>query len=109
MMTRGVNLDIALDPGHKSLLEEAKVVNIQEEIIRMPFYKGGGKVGELLKDDSKMADKFLAPMVSRTLGISLEEFKKVREASYDEVEEYKTYGKCFMIWGQKREVSFGLN
>jgi hypothetical protein len=57
-----------------------------------------------MKDNSKIADAFLAPMIFRILGVPPEEFKEAREASYDEVEEYKTYGNCFMVWGQKREV-----
>jgi hypothetical protein len=109
MMLRGVNLDIALDPGLKFLLEEANVINVHEDILRIPLYEGGGEVAKLMKEDTKLAESFFIPLISRTFGIPLEEVKEVCEASCVERDELKSYLQCFIAWGQKKEVSIVLD
>jgi hypothetical protein len=102
MMPRGINVDIAISPGLKFLLGEANVINVQEEHLRIPLHKEGGKISELLGETMKMSHTFIGPMVTRALGLSVEEYTRVSVATESEMEEYKSYFNCYMAWGQKQ-------
>ena len=105
MKLKGIDTDIAINPGLKSLMENANIININTGAVKVLMHKEGGKSAEVAKEDFSIASKFLIPMFTRSLGVSAEECEETfRIAMDEEVEEHKGFTGFYVAWGQKREL-----
>jgi hypothetical protein len=105
MKLKGVDTDIAFNPGLKSLMDRTNITNIHTATVKVLMHKEGGKAAEVAKEDFRMSIKFLTPMFTRALGVSNEECEEAFRAVIDEeFEEYGTHWEFYVAWGQKREL-----
>ncbi|KAF9947852.1 hypothetical protein BGZ72_010221 [Mortierella alpina] len=102
LATRGINCQIGRDPGLMSFMEKANLVNIKQDVLRLPTGHHGGKIGVLLKENEHSFWNAITPMILHGVGIDKDEYEEAIRISADEVEEYKSYHIFYVVTGQKR-------
>ncbi|KAF9186804.1 hypothetical protein BGZ51_001600 [Haplosporangium sp. Z 767] len=108
LSARGINCQIGREPGLVPLLKQAKVVNVKQEVLRLPTGDHGGKIGKLLKENEHSFWSAITPMVIHGAGVDKEEYEEAIRISSSEVEEYKSYHIFYVVTGQKRETTVAI-
>ncbi|KAF9993357.1 hypothetical protein BGZ80_002483, partial [Entomortierella chlamydospora] len=103
LLTRGVDLMIGRNSRLKTMAEQANIVNVSEEVLRLPTGDHGGKVGKLLKENELAFWSAITPVVIHGAGVDKDEYEEAVKIAQKEVEEYKSYHIFYVIIGQKRE------
>ncbi|KAG0300711.1 hypothetical protein BGZ98_008965 [Dissophora globulifera] len=103
LWTLGVNIRITQDPGLVTILKEANVVNIHQDVLKLPTGDHGGKVGKLLQENEQSFWSAIAPMVIHGANVDKEDYDEALRMAEIEVEEYKSYHIFYVATGQKRE------
>ncbi|KAF8928360.1 hypothetical protein BGZ58_009698, partial [Dissophora ornata] len=105
MASRGISSLIVRDPGLVSILEQANVVNVHQDVLKLPTGAHGGKIGQLLKENEQSLWSAATPMVIHATGVDKEEYLEAMRIAETEVEEYKSYHIFCVATGQKRDPS----
>ncbi|KAF9901902.1 hypothetical protein BX616_002101 [Lobosporangium transversale] len=103
LSTRGVNCLIGRDIGYGNMLKQANVVNVKEEVLRLPTGDHGGKIGTLLKENEQSFWNAITPIVIHGAGVDIDEYEEMMQIADSEVEEYKSYHIFYVVTGQKRD------
>ncbi|KAF9129179.1 hypothetical protein BGW39_004409 [Mortierella sp. 14UC] len=99
---RGINVNIGTQPGLPTLMQQANLVNIKQEVFHLPTGLHGGKIGTLLKENEQAFWMAMIPTVTHGIGVDVQEYEDAIIASAAEVEIYKSYHTFYSACGQKR-------
>ncbi|KAF9952398.1 hypothetical protein BGZ70_000611 [Mortierella alpina] len=102
LATRGINCQVGRDPGLVSFMECAQIVNIKQDVLRLPTGHHGGKIGVLLKENEHSFWNAITPMIIHGAGVDQDEYEEAIRISAEEVEVYKSYHIFYVVTGQKR-------
>lgn len=99
---RGINVNIGTQPGLATLMKQAGLANIKQEVFNLPTGLHGGKIGTLLKENEQAFWIAMTPTVIHGTGIDVQEYENAIIASAAEVEIHKSYHTFYSACGQKR-------
>ncbi|CAG8549096.1 6685_t:CDS:2 [Acaulospora morrowiae] len=84
------------------LKETQQLKEIKSEEMSVPFGKWAGRIGTLLAENTGRVFLTFRARFSSHLGVEREEYDKLIEAWYEELNEYKPYNIGYRFWAQKR-------
>jgi hypothetical protein len=100
LKARGIDVTVAerLD----TLMHRSGLVNISKQTYVLPFGNWGGKAGELLAEDFRLACESLKVLFTNTLDVTLEEVNANTAKVLDELKASRAHVKLYVYLGQKR-------
>ncbi|KAG0368745.1 hypothetical protein BGZ54_001227 [Gamsiella multidivaricata] len=103
LMSKGIRSLIGRDPGFPYLMEQAGMVNVQQDILKLPTGNHGGKIGNLLKENELSFWSAITPMVIHGAGIDKDEYEEALQIAETEVDKYESYHIFYVATAQKRD------
>ncbi|KAF9416577.1 hypothetical protein BGZ76_004653 [Entomortierella beljakovae] len=100
LSTRGVDCLICRDLP--SLLKQANVINVNQDVLKLPTGCHGGKIGRLLKENELSFWDAITPLVVHGAGVDKEVYEEAMQIAEQEVESYKSYHIFYVATGQKK-------
>lgn len=86
------------------LMSRAQLTPLHLSYVSMPLGRWGGKLGMLFAEDMLAATLALKPLIVDEHGsMSIDDFKKFREAVPDEWEQYQSFANYFTCFGRKEK------
>lgn len=86
-------------------MQEANVVNVSQEVLRLPTGNHGGKIGILLKENEQAFWSAITPAVIHTAGVDVNEFEDAVQEAEAEMEVFKSYHIFYIAIGQKGDTA----
>ncbi|KAG0352095.1 hypothetical protein BG005_008436 [Podila minutissima] len=105
---RGVDTTILSKPGLVAMMQEANMVNVSQEVLRLPTGNHGGKIGILLKENEQAFWSAITPAVIHTAGVDEDEFEDAVHEAETEMEVYKSYHIFYIAIGQKKDAASSM-
>ncbi|KAF9329125.1 hypothetical protein BG006_007789, partial [Podila minutissima] len=105
---RGVDTTILSKPGLVAMMQEANMVNVSQEVLRLPTGNHGGKIGILLKENEQAFWSAITPAVIHTAGVDVDEFEDAVHEAEAEMEVYKSYHIFYIAIGQKKDAASSM-
>ncbi|KAG0337422.1 hypothetical protein BG004_007659, partial [Podila humilis] len=107
--SQGVDTSILIQPGLVSMMQQdIHLVNVSQEVLRLPTGHHGGKIGVLLKENEQAFWNAISPAVFHhtTAGlVDTMEFEEAVQMADAEMEVHKSYHIFYIAYGQKRDTT----